>query len=89
MRPSGTDLRIYLHRAPVDMRKGRNGLAALAQETMKLDPFSGSLFVYVGRRSTHSKSCTGIATVLHCGASGSRVRRSITGHECCRRRWSR
>jgi transposase len=50
MRPSGEDLKIYLHRAPVDMRKGRNGLAALAQETMKLDPFSGNLFVYVGRR---------------------------------------
>jgi transposase len=25
-------------------------LAALAQQTMKLDPFSGSLFAYVGRR---------------------------------------
>jgi transposase len=50
MRPIGEDLKIYLHRAPVDMRKGRNGLAALAQETMKLDPFSGNLFVYVGRR---------------------------------------
>ena len=50
MRPCGEDLRIYLHRAPIDMRKGRNALAALAQEVMKVDPFGGALFLYVGRR---------------------------------------
>lgn len=50
MRPCGEGLRIYLHRAPIDMRKGRNGLAALAQEAMQLDPFCGALFIYVGRR---------------------------------------
>jgi transposase len=31
------------------MRKGRNALAALAQEVMKVDPFGGALFVYIGR----------------------------------------
>jgi len=31
-------------------RKGRNGLAALAQQVLQLDPFSGGLFIYVGRR---------------------------------------
>lgn len=50
MRPYGEDLKIHLCREPIDMRKGRNGLAALAQEAMKLDPFSGALMVYVGRR---------------------------------------
>jgi transposase len=50
MRPCGEDLKIYLHRAPIDMRKGRNALAALAQEVMKVDPFAGALFVYIGRR---------------------------------------
>jgi transposase len=50
MRPFGEDLKVYLCREPVDMRKGRNGLAALAQEAMKVDPFSGALLVYVGRR---------------------------------------
>jgi len=50
MRPYGEDLKVYLYREPVDMRKGRNGLAALAQEAMKVDPFSGALLVYVGRR---------------------------------------
>ncbi|MGB9475573.1 MAG: IS66 family insertion sequence element accessory protein TnpB [Candidatus Udaeobacter sp.] len=50
MRPYGEDLKVYLCREPVDTRKGRNGLAALAQEAMKVDPFSGALLVYVGRR---------------------------------------
>lgn len=50
MRPCGEGLKIYLYRAPIDMRKGRNGLAALAQQAMQLDPFSGGLFIYVGRR---------------------------------------
>jgi transposase len=50
MRPYGEDLKVYLCREPVDMRKARNGLAALTQETMKLDPFSGALMVFVGRR---------------------------------------
>jgi len=50
MRSCGEDLKIYLYRHPVDMRRGRNGLSALAQEAMKLDPFSGGLFVYVGKR---------------------------------------
>lgn len=35
---------------PVDMRRGRNGLAALAREVMQLDPFTGALFIYIGRR---------------------------------------
>ena len=35
MRPCGEELKIYLYRMPIDMRKGRNGLAALAQEAMK------------------------------------------------------
>lgn len=50
MRPCGEDLKIYVHRAPIDMRKGRNSLAALAQQVMKVDPFGGALFIYVGRR---------------------------------------
>jgi transposase len=41
--------RVYLHRAPVDMRKARNGLAALVQEVIKADPFGKALFVFIGR----------------------------------------
>lgn len=50
MRAVGQELRVYLHRAPVDMRRGRNGLAALARQVMQVDPFSGAMFIYVGQR---------------------------------------
>jgi transposase len=55
LRPEQTIERVYLHRAPIDMRKQRNGLAALAQEVMKESPFSGALFVFVGRRRNSLK----------------------------------
>lgn len=46
LRPNAPDLKVYLHRAPIDMRKGRNGLAALVQEVMKQDPFGPSFFIF-------------------------------------------
>lgn len=50
MRAVGDDLKVYLYRQPIDMRRGRNGLAALAREVMHVDPFSSALFVFIGRR---------------------------------------
>jgi transposase len=50
MRPNG-DLKVYLHREPIDMRRGRNGLAALVREGMQQDPFAAQvLYVFIGRR---------------------------------------
>lgn len=50
MRPVG-DVKVYLHREPIDMRRGRNGLAALVREAMGEDPFAAqTLYVFVGRR---------------------------------------
>ena len=50
MRPVG-DAKVYLHREPIDMRRGRNGLAALVREAMQQDPFAPeALYVFVGRR---------------------------------------
>ena len=46
--PSGA--RVWLAAGHTDMRKGFNGLAVLAQEVLKRDPFSGHLFVFRGRR---------------------------------------
>ena len=51
IRFGGEDLKVYLYRDPVDMRKGRNCLAALAQEAMKVDPFCGALMIFVSRRA--------------------------------------
>ena len=41
----GTDLKVYLCREPVDMRKQIDGLALLVQEAMALNPFDQALFV--------------------------------------------
>jgi transposase len=50
LRPNAPDLQVYLHRAPIDMRKGRNGLAAIAREVMQKDPFSNTCFLFTNRR---------------------------------------
>jgi transposase len=47
--------RIFLARAPADMRKGFDGLAALVRERLNQDPLSGDAFVFVGRRHTMLK----------------------------------
>ena len=46
--PSG--IRVWLAAGVTDMRKGMNGLAALAQTTLSENPFSGQVFVFRGRR---------------------------------------
>ena len=42
--------RIYLYRAPCDMRKSFDGLCGLIRSELDADPLSGSLFVFVNRR---------------------------------------
>ena len=42
--PAGA--RILLATRPVDFRKGAHSLAALAQEVLAEDPFSGAVIVY-------------------------------------------
>jgi transposase len=41
---------VYLHRDYVDFRKSINGLGAIVQESIQLDPFSAALFVFCCRR---------------------------------------
>ena len=40
---------VYLYRDPVDMRKGADGLAALVNVEMDMEPCSPTLFVFVNR----------------------------------------
>jgi transposase len=42
--------RIYLYRAPCDMRKSFDGLCGLIRSELGADPLSGSLFVFINRR---------------------------------------
>ena len=49
------DVRIWLCAGYTDMRKGFDGLAAMAQHVLQKDPFSGHVFVFRGRRSDRVK----------------------------------
>ena len=40
---------------PVDFRKGHDGLAAVVQEMLGLDPFSGAAFVFRSKRADRIK----------------------------------
>ena len=51
--PSGT--RIWLAAGATDMRRGFDGLAALVQQRLGADPFSGHLFIFRGRRGDRVK----------------------------------
>jgi transposase len=51
--PAGA--RILLATRPVDFRNGAHGLAALAQEMLAEDPFSGAVIVYRSKRADRIK----------------------------------
>lgn len=46
--PSG--VRVWLAAGVTDMRKGFDGLAAIIQQALAEDPFSGHVFVFRGKR---------------------------------------
>lgn len=50
MIPVPAQSKVWLAAGVTDMRKGFNGLSALAQTVLKEDPHSGHLFVFRGRR---------------------------------------
>ena len=48
-------LKVYLHRTPVDFRLNINGLAALVQHALGLDPFAACVYVFSNRRRNRVK----------------------------------
>jgi transposase len=50
-----TGLRVYVHREAVDFRKSINGLAALVEQGLRLDPFGRTLFVFGNRHRNRVK----------------------------------
>jgi transposase len=50
MIPIPAHTKIWLAAGVTDMRKGFNGLSALADKVLSEDPFSGHLFVFRGRQ---------------------------------------
>ncbi len=51
----GGPLRVFIATRPVDFRKGIDGLAGVVQETLRLDPFSGTVFVFRAKRADRVK----------------------------------
>src|SRR4051812_15811790 len=48
--PDLREVRVYLDRAPVDMRRQRKGLSALVRAVINEDPFrSDALFCFIGK----------------------------------------
>ena len=48
--PSGT-VRVLVAMRPVDFRKGMDGLAAVARESLGADPYSGVVYVFRAKRA--------------------------------------
>ncbi|MFM2420219.1 MAG: hypothetical protein RL385_4942 [Pseudomonadota bacterium] len=50
-----SSVQIWLATEPIDMRRGHDGLLALVRDLSIADPYSGHLFVFLGRRSDRCK----------------------------------
>ncbi|KEY58181.1 IS66 family insertion sequence element accessory protein TnpB [Serratia sp. DD3] len=48
--PALAMLQIYLYRAPIDFRKQVNGLAALLEQELGHNPFTGALYAFTNRQ---------------------------------------
>ena len=49
------NLAVYLYRDHIDFRKNINGLAALVEHDLALDPFADALYVFGNRRRDRVK----------------------------------
>jgi len=49
------NLAVYLHKAAIDFRKNINGLSALVEHELRLDPFAQAVFVFGNRRKDRIK----------------------------------
>ncbi len=62
------NLRVWAYPAPADLRRGYNGLFALARNEMGHDPRSGDVFLFVNRKRTSTKCLvhdgTGLCIVM-------------------------
>ncbi|MFM0492165.1 IS66 family insertion sequence element accessory protein TnpB [Paraburkholderia graminis] len=49
------ELKVYVHRDAVDFRKSINGLAAIVEQSMTLDPFARAVYVFSNQRRDRIK----------------------------------
>jgi len=50
-----TGVRVFVATKPVDFRKGMDGLAAIVEGELKLEPFSGVIYVFRAKRADRVK----------------------------------
>jgi len=50
-----TSVRVFVATKPVDFRKGMDGLAAIVEGELKLEPFSGVIYVFRAKRGDRVK----------------------------------
>jgi transposase len=55
LRPSDTLAEVYLYRQPVDFRRSYRGLAAIVEQELGHNPFSGTLYVFINRHRNRIK----------------------------------
>jgi transposase len=55
MRPPKSLEKVYLHRNPIDFRKAYLGLAAIVEQELGHDPFSGILYAFTNRQRNKIK----------------------------------
>lgn len=51
-----SNVRIYLHTQPTDMRKSFDGLCSLVRNVFQADPTDGNLFLFLNRRGDRIKA---------------------------------
>jgi len=79
MLPAERDIeQVYLHRAPVDMRRQIDGLASPAQDVTQQDLTCGALFAFINARSNKWKLLLPRGTAQFCGTTPLSAR-SFTG----------
>jgi transposase len=71
MIPVPANTRVWLAAGVTDMRRGFTTLAAQVEQTLKLDPFAGHLFVCRGRRGDLIKII--LLSAMQASPAGQRV----------------
>ena len=57
---------IYIVTGRTDMRKSIDGLCAVVEDQLHMDPRRSALYLFCGKRLTGSKLCSGSLTDLCC-----------------------
>jgi IS66 Orf2 like protein len=72
-------VRVFAYPAPVDLRKGYDGLFGLIQQGLRRDPLGGDLFLFVNKRRGECKVLVWDGTGL-CISPGSNAPRKDREH---------